>query len=74
MQRLGRRGLPPPASRACSASSAPYLAVIDGDLQHDERLLPHMLAELKQGETDMVVGSRYAPGGGTGDRGAARVG
>jgi dolichol-phosphate mannosyltransferase len=32
-----------------------------------------MLAELKRGDTDMVVGSRYAPGGGTGDWGAARV-
>lgn len=44
-------------------TTAPYLAVIDVDLQHDERLLPQMLAILKQGDTDIVVGSRYAPGG-----------
>jgi dolichol-phosphate mannosyltransferase len=74
VQRLGRRGLSSACVEGMLASSAPYLAVIDGDLQHDERLLPHMLAELKQqGETDLVVGSRYAAGGGTGDWGAARV-
>ena len=73
LQRLGRRGLSSACVEGMLASSAPYLAVIDGDLQHDERLLPHMLAELKQGNFDMVVGTRYAPGGGTGDWSAARV-
>jgi dolichol-phosphate mannosyltransferase len=46
------------------ASSAPYLAVIDGDLQHDETLLPKMLAILKEEQTDIIIGTRYAPGGG----------
>jgi dolichol-phosphate mannosyltransferase len=55
------------------ASSAPFLAVIDGDLQHDESLLPHMLTELKAGELDIVVGSRYVQGGGTGDWDANRL-
>ena len=73
VQRLGRRGLSSACVEGMLASSAPYLAVIDGDLQHDETLLPHMLAELKQGETDMVVGSRYTQGGGTGDWGTARL-
>jgi dolichol-phosphate mannosyltransferase len=48
------------------ASSAPYLAVIDGDLQHDERLLPEMLNALKERKLDLVVGSRYVKGGGVG--------
>src|SRR5580692_4341026 len=73
VQRLGRRGLSSACVEGMLASSAPFLAVIDGDLQHDERLLPHMLAELKRGDTEIVVGTRYAPGGGTGDWGAARV-
>jgi dolichol-phosphate mannosyltransferase len=73
VQRLGRRGLSSACVEGMLASSAPYLAVMDGDLQHDEQLLPHMLAALKQNDIDMVVGSRYAPGGGTGDWGAARV-
>jgi dolichol-phosphate mannosyltransferase len=73
VQRMGRRGLSSACVEGMLASSAPYLAVIDGDLQHDERLLPQMLAELKRGDVDMVVGSRYTEGGGTGDWGAARV-
>jgi dolichol-phosphate mannosyltransferase len=73
VQRLGRRGLSSACVEGILASSAPYLAVIDGDLQHDERLLPQMLATLKQGDVDLVVGSRYASGGGTGDWGAARL-
>jgi dolichol-phosphate mannosyltransferase len=47
--------------------------VIDGDLQHDESLLPQMLTELKQGELDVVVGSRYVQGGGTGDWDSKRL-
>jgi dolichol-phosphate mannosyltransferase len=73
VQRLGRRGLSSACVEGMLASSAPYLAVIDGDLQHDETLLPLMLAELKQTEIDIVVGTRYALGGGTGDWGAARL-
>jgi dolichol-phosphate mannosyltransferase len=73
VQRLGRRGLSSACVEGMLASSAPYLAVIDGDLQHDETLLPRMLAELKQGDTELVVGTRYALGGGTGDWGAARL-
>jgi dolichol-phosphate mannosyltransferase len=49
------------------ASSAPYVAVIDGDMQHDERLLPQMLETLKRHDVDIVVGSRHVEGGGTGD-------
>jgi len=73
VQRMGRRGLSSACVEGMLASSAPYLAVIDGDLQHDERLLPQMLAELKRGDVDIVVGSRYTQGGGTGDWGASRV-
>jgi dolichol-phosphate mannosyltransferase len=73
VQRLGRRGLSSACVEGMLSSSAPYLAVIDGDLQHDETLLPRMLAELKHGDTELVVGTRYALGGGTGDWGAARL-
>ena len=72
VQRIGRRGLSSACVEGMLASSAQYLAVIDGDLQHDERLLPNMLAELKQGDTEIVVGTRYALGGGTGEWAAAR--
>jgi dolichol-phosphate mannosyltransferase len=73
IQRIGRRGLSSACVEGMLASSAAYLAVIDGDLQHDESLLPQMLAELKRGEVDMVVGTRYAKGGGTGDWNQNRI-
>ena len=44
LQRVGRRGLASACIEGMLASSAPYLAVIDADLQHDEMLLPRMLA------------------------------
>jgi dolichol-phosphate mannosyltransferase len=59
LQRLGRRGLSSACIEGMLASSAPYLAVMDGDLQHDETLLPRMLDVLRTGETDLAVGSRY---------------
>ena len=39
---------------------------MDADLQHDERVLPDMLAALKDDSLDLVIGSRYVPGGSTG--------
>lgn len=66
LQRIGRRGLSSAVVEGMLASSARYLAVIDGDLQHDERLLPHMLAAMKAENLDLVIGTRYGGGGGTG--------
>ena len=48
VQRLGRRGLTSACAEAVLTSSAPYVAIIDADLQHDETLLPKMLAVLKK--------------------------
>jgi dolichol-phosphate mannosyltransferase len=73
LKRIGRRGLSSACVEGMLATSAPYLAVIDADLQHDERLLPQMLDTLKQGATDIVVGSRYAPGGDVSDWDAGRA-
>ena len=46
------------------ASAAPFVAVIDADLQHDETLLPAMLAKLKETGADLAVGGRYLEAGG----------
>jgi dolichol-phosphate mannosyltransferase len=62
LRRLGRRGLAGACLEGILSSSAPYVAVIDGDLQHDEALLPRMLKRLTDGEADLVVGSRYIEG------------
>ena len=66
IQRVGRRGLSSACVEGMLSSSAPYLAVMDGDCQHDEMLLPLMLEVLKSDEADLVVGSRYVNGGGIG--------
>ena len=65
LHRIGRRGLATACVEGMLASSAPYLAVMDADLQHDERILPQMLATLKTDRLDVAVGSRYVSGGGT---------
>jgi dolichol-phosphate mannosyltransferase len=66
IQRIGRRGLATAVIEGMLASSAQYLAVIDGDLQHDEQLLAEMLKTLKCEKLDLVIGSRYLSGGGIG--------
>jgi dolichol-phosphate mannosyltransferase len=59
IRRVRRRGLAGAVVEGALASAAPFVAVIDGDMQHDETLLPRMLATLKAGDTDLVVASRY---------------
>ncbi|WP_296809351.1 glycosyltransferase family 2 protein [Thiocapsa sp.] len=72
VQRIGRRGLSSACIEGMMSTAAPFLAVMDGDLQHDESLLPKMLAVIKAENLDIVVGSRYVSGGGMGDWNARR--
>jgi dolichol-phosphate mannosyltransferase len=62
VRRIGRRGLSGACIEGILASSAPYAAVIDADLQHDETQLPKMLLLLASDQADLVVGSRYIEG------------
>ncbi len=66
IHRIGRRGLSSACVEGMLSSSAPYLAVMDADLQHDETLLPEMMTALRSQQLDIVVGSRYVDGGGVG--------
>jgi len=67
IRRIGRRGLASACIEGILASSAPYVAVMDADLQHDEQLLPPMLKTLiTEPHVDAVVGSRYVEHGSTG--------
>lgn len=63
IRRIGRRGLASAVIEGALATSARYVAVIDGDLQHDETRLPVMLDILQRGNADIVVASRFAEGG-----------
>ena len=63
LRRIGRRGLASAVIEGALSSSAAFIAVMDGDLQHDETRLADMLAALRSGEVDLAVGSRHVQGG-----------
>ncbi len=74
-RRDGRvRGLSTACIEGALASAAPYCAVIDADLQHDETVLPRMLEALRTGSYDLAIGSRYSAGGDLGELSGRRVG
>ncbi|MBV9829884.1 MAG: glycosyltransferase family 2 protein [Alphaproteobacteria bacterium] len=73
VHRLGRRGLSSACIEGILASAAPYCAVMDGDLQHDETLLPRMLAKIKGERLDIVVASRHVGDGSVGELERSRV-
>jgi len=73
LQRIGRRGLASACIEGVLSSSAEFVAVIDGDLQHDERVLRVMMQTLESEQFDIVVGSRYVSGGGIGKWETSRV-
>jgi dolichol-phosphate mannosyltransferase len=67
VHRIGRRGLSSAVVEGMLATSAPILAVVDGDLQHDEMALPKMVAAIESDEADIAIGTRYAKGGSVGE-------
>src|SRR5262245_21012195 len=73
LQRIGRRGLSSACLEGMMATPAPYIAVMDADLQHDERILPAMLSKLKAERLDLVVATRNAAEGSMGEFSQGRV-
>lgn len=67
IRRIGRRGLSSAVVEGALASTTPVIAVIDADLQHDERILPQMIATIRDDGAELAVGTRYSAGGSTGD-------
>ena len=65
IQRIGRRGLSSAAIEGMCATSAPVVAVMDADHQHDPELLPGMLAAIEDGTHDLSYASRFAEGAST---------
>ena len=53
-------------------SGADLVFQMDADLSHDPGALPSLRAPLERGEADLVLGSRYVPGGGTAGWGMGR--
>ncbi len=73
IHRIGRRGLSSACIEGMLATTAPFIAVMDADLQHDEKLLPVMLKQiLEKSDLDIVVGSRYVDQGSFGNLASRR--
>ncbi len=62
LHRIGRRGLASAVVEGILSTSAPYVAVMDADLQHDEKCLLDMLDKIRTTDVEMVIGSRYLDG------------
>jgi dolichol-phosphate mannosyltransferase len=60
IRRVNRRGLAGAVIEGILSSSAEFVAVIDGDLQHDEAILPSMVKSLSDGRADLAVGMRVS--------------
>jgi dolichol-phosphate mannosyltransferase len=73
LERIGRRGLSSACIEGMLATAAPYIAVMDADLQHDEGILPRMLERIRSEHMDVVVASRNSAGGSMGEFSRSRV-
>ena len=73
LQRLHRRGLASACLEGMMATAAPYIAVMDADLQHDESILPELLRTIREEGVDVVVASRNVAGGSMGEFAKQRV-
>ncbi len=62
LRRVNRSGLAGAVIEGWMASSADYVAVIDGDLQHDETILPKMYGQLEAGAGNLAIGTRVRDG------------
>lgn len=67
LRRIGRRGLSSAVVEGALASTSPVIAVIDADLQHDEKVLPKLFAAIDRDGKELAIGTRYAGTGSTGE-------
>ena len=63
--RSGKLGLGTAVVAGFAAATAEIVGVMDADFSHPPALVPRMLATLTATEADVVVASRYVPGGST---------
>jgi dolichol-phosphate mannosyltransferase len=73
LHRAGKLGLGTAVIDGFDASEAEIVGVIDADLSHPPDLVPRMLRAMQDARADVVVGSRYIPGGGTKNWETSRV-
>jgi dolichol-phosphate mannosyltransferase len=63
VHRPGKLGLGSAVVEGFKVARAPILGVMDADLSHPPSLLPQLFATLHDLGVDIVIGSRYIPGG-----------
>jgi len=67
IHRAGKLGLGTAVVEGFQVASADVVGVMDADFSHPPRLLPVLLTALRTIDADIVVASRYVPGGSTPD-------
>lgn len=67
LRRIGKKGLSSAAVDGFDAAGGDIVAVMDADGQHDSALLLAMFRMIENHSADIVVASRYVPGGSVGD-------
>ena len=72
LRRVNRSGLAGAVIEGWMSSSADFVAVIDGDLQHDETILPKMYEALATGSGNLAIGARIRNASGDGGLSPAR--
>ena len=72
LRRVNRSGLAGAVIEGWMSSSADFVAVIDGDLQHDKSILPKMYEALARGSGNLAIGARIRNASGSGSLSPAR--
>lgn len=67
VHRTGKLGLGTAVVAGFAVATAPVFGVMDADFSHPPALAPKLLAALRETDADVVVASRYIPGGSTPD-------
>jgi dolichol-phosphate mannosyltransferase len=65
IHRSGKLGLGTAVMAGFEAASADVVGVMDADFSHPPALVPAMLAAMRETGADMLIASRYVPGGAT---------
>jgi dolichol-phosphate mannosyltransferase len=63
--RRNERGLASAVLHGMRQARGTWLVVMDADLSHPPEAVPSLVAPLRAGKADFVLGSRYVPGGST---------
>lgn len=67
VRRAGKLGLGTAVVAGFAVANAPIVGVMDADFSHPPSLIPILFAAMRETGADVVVGSRYIPGGSTPD-------